>query len=296
MTDPAPTPTPAPSPAPSPTPAPTPAPGDTPPAPTPAPSPTPAPETPPAPTPTPAPEFKVPEKYKDKGWVGKVKSLDDVFEQIDTLDAMKGKKGPIPDLTKVTPEEREAYYAQTRPKDMAEYKFTEGVPIEPTMEKGVRELLHKHGISATQGNEIIKGYQAAEQAMLAEQFSPKGFDEAMKTAFGDGYKEHQKTVRTNLKGFMSPEDFQALDNLPNSYLGVIYRTLGNVIKHYGVKETDSAHFQGGGGPAPTDANTQRQQITDQINKLVAGPHTQAELNELIAKRAATYTNDPRIQR
>lgn len=263
--------------------------GNTPPIPPAPPTEQPAPPAPPT-------DFKVPDEYKDKPWASKVKSADDLWKQLANTQELVGKKSVVPDLAKATPEEREAYYAQVRPKDAKEYTFTPDYPLDPTMEAGVRELLMKNGVSATQGNEIIKGYQQYEQALAAKQFDPEGFDTSMKSTFGDNYKAVEASVRTNLKGLMSPEDFKMMDNLPNAYLGIIYKTLGNVQKAYGVKETDSAHLQSSGGHVPTDITAVRQGLRDQLAKLVLKPHTVTDKQVLIDKINATYQADPRIQR
>lgn len=222
--------------------------------------------------------------------------MDDLYKQIDTLDALKGKKTIVPDLAKATPEEKEAYYAQLRPKDLNEYKFTDITPIDPEIDKGVRDLLSKNGVSAVQGNEIIKGYQEIEDKLYARAFDPEGYKEAMKTAFGAEWEKSTTAVRTQLKGMMGPDDSAMLDHLPNAYLGLIYRTLGNVQKHYGVKETDQAHLGPGGKTAATDIAGVRQGLRDQLSALSQKPHTVAEKNALITKINDTYKNDPRLTR
>lgn len=247
--------------------------------------------------------FKVPDKYKEKGWAAKVKSLDDVYKQLDELDALKGKKTVRPDLSKSTPEEREAYYAQGRPKDLGEYKFTDGIAVDDTVKGAVPQMLNKYGIDAYTGNEIIKDYQAMEQALVAKQYDPADFDSTMKTAFGDDYKEMQGRTRKFIEGLMNEGDQKALDMIPNVYLGTIYRTLGNTVqavsnmmKQYGVKETNIAHFMPAGAtPASSDIGTVRTQLRAEIKKLDAskGPYPSAKIADLKAKLDATYKNDTR---
>lgn len=257
----------------------------------------PDPAAPPAPKAPDAPvDFKLPDEYKDKPWASKIKSQDDLYKQIDNLDKLAGKKAVIPDLTKATPEEREAFYAQTRPKSADEYAFTPDVPLDPTIKSGVTEMLMKNGISATQGNEIIKSYQAMEQQLLTKQFDPKDMQTAMETAFGKDWQTITGQTRNTLKGLMTPSDQTQLDAIPNVYLSLIYRTLGNVVKAYGIKETDQAHLQGGGAPAPADVNGVRQGLRDQMNALSSRPHTEPQMKELRDKLTATYKNDPRLPR
>lgn len=253
-----------------------------------------APDAPKEPTEGKPDAFKIPDEYKDKGWAAKVKSLDDLFKQVDSLDALKGKKSLVPDLSKATEEEREAFYAQVRPKDKAEYVFDEDVT--PEMKESVGELLYKNGVSATQANEIIKGYRGMEKQLMEAQFSKDGFEQTLKAAFGDDWAKVTGQTRQAIKGLMNASDQAQLDHLPNAYLGVIYRTLGNVVKAYGIKETDTAHFQDGGSPAPSDVNAVRQSLRDQMTALSQRPYTEQEMQGLRDKLAETYKNDPRIPR
>lgn len=300
---PTPTPAPAPDTAPNPAPTPSPAPSPAPAAPTPTPTPaaptpkTGEPEPTPAPTPKPADAatFTIPDEFKDKPWASKVKSQDDLWKQLANTQELIGKKTVIPDLTKATPEEKEAFYAQLRPKSGEEYTFTPDVPIDPDMKTGVVDLLMKNGVSAVQGNEIIKGYQTIEAAKVAEMFHPDGFKKTMETAFGAEWEKVTGHTRNTIKGMMNADDQKMMDALPNPYLALIYRTLGNVVKAYGIKETDSAHLGPGGGPAPTDVAGQRQAIRDQIGSLQGRPHTEQEVMALRTKLADTYKNDPRLQ-
>lgn len=241
-------------------------------------------------------DFQLPEEYKDKPWAAKVKSLDDLYKQIDTLDALKGKKSIPPDLAKATPEEREAFYAQLRPASPDEYVFPETpLPMPDGMKSAVTDMFMKNGISAVQANEIIKSYNELGRQQTEAMFDPKGFESELEKAFGPDWKGITGNVRNSLKGIMSPEDNTMLDNLPNAYLAVMYRTLGNVVQKYGVKETDQAHFNAPGTAAPTDVNAQRAELRTQMQAMSGRPHTETELNALRQKLADTYKNDPRLQ-
>lgn len=306
MTDPAPNPAPTPNPAPNPAPNQAPAPNPAP-APQPEPkagdqAPTPAPEPKPNPDPT-AAEFKVPEQYKDKGWAPKVKSLDDVYKQLDELDALKGKKTIIPDLSKATAEEREAFYSQLRGKDATEYPVPDNpvYPTPPETKAVVADLFMKNGVSPTQAAEIIKGYQEFGAQQFAAQFSEEGFKAAMTESFGaDKYNQVIGEVRTSMKNYMNETDFKLLDALPNSYAALVYRTLGNTmaavkktLQAYGVKETDMAHFAGKGNNAPADMETARQGIRNEITAMSSRMHSDVEMQTLINKLDATYKDDAR---
>ena len=207
-----------------------------------------------------------------------------------------GKKSVVPDLAKATPEEREAYYAQLRPASVDEYVFPDtGTPMPPEIKAAVGDMFMKNGVSAVQANEIIKAYNALGEQQTAQLFDPKGFETTLEGAFGKDWKPVVANIRTTLKGLMSPEDNAALDNIPNAYLSVLYRTMGNVVQKYGVKETDTAHFQGAGNQTPADINVVRDGIRNEMRAMSGRPHTAQELATLRQKLADTYKNDPRIQ-
>lgn len=246
--------------------------------------------------------FKIPDEYKDKGWAAKVKSLDDLFKQVDELDALKGRKSIIPDLKTATPEQREEFYKQLRPADASAYKFT-GDQTSPEIKGAVGKMFMDNGISEVQGNAIIEQYTAMGEENMAKLYDPEGFKETMKAQFGDGWEKTTGDAYNNLKAMMSDQDQKLMDHLPNAFAGLIYRTLGNtdkavqnMMQRYGVKETNLAHFAGSpAGAGGGDINAARADLRGQMGRLAAGPHTAEQMQELRTKLAKTYDNDPRIQ-
>lgn len=247
--------------------------------------------------PTDPAEFKLPDEHKDKPWAAKIKSLDDVYKQIDTLDALKGKKTIVPNLKEATPEDREAFYAQLRGKDASEYQIPKDttVPIPDDTQPVVAKLFMDNGISPVQAESFLKGYLQLREKQIAQYYEPEGFKKSMETAFGADWEKTTGQVRNTIKGMMNADDQAALDKLPNHLLGVIYRTLGNTVKAYGVKETDTAHFGQGGKVAPTDVGNVRQGLRDQLAALTMRPHTSMEQQAIIDQLNDTYKNDPRLQ-
>lgn len=246
----------------------------------------------------PSVDFKIPDAYKDKPWASKVKSIDDVYKQLDNLDSLAGKKAIIPDLKTATPEQKEAFYAQLRGKDANEYVIPDNpaFPTTPETKTAVTEMFMKNGISPVQANEITKSYQEFGAKMMAEQFDPEGMKTQLTEAFGKDWEAITRQTRNTIKGMMTPADQAMLDKMPNNYLAPIYRTLGNVIQKYGIRETDAAHFTGAVGSAVAgDMVQQRALIRGELNKLGDQPHTIDQANALRQKLADTYKNDPRIQ-
>lgn len=266
--------------------------------------PAPTPDEPPAPDGTPKPtEFKLPDEHKDKPWASKVKSEADLYAQLDTLTALKGKKMIVPDLTTASEAEREEYFKLTRPANGIEgYSFGDA-PIDPIIKDAVGQSLLKNGLTAFQANEVIKDYQAAEGKLLAAQYDPEAIKTTMTEAFGDKWETVVGATKNALNGIMTPEDGTLLDNLPNTYMALVYRTFGNVLQAvekvrsaYGIKESTAHILAGSGAVQPTDVNAVREGLRAKIAGLHHKPHTNAEKAALQKQLADTYLNDPRIKK
>lgn len=258
-------------------------------------------ETPPKPTDV---EFKLPDEYKDKSWAAKVKSQDDLYKQLDNLSSLVGKKAVVPNLKDASPEEREAFYAQLRGKDAAEYQIPKvgTVPIPEDTQPVIAKLFMENGISPTQAEPFLKGYLELREKQIAEYYNPDGFKQSMLTAFGSDWETTTGAVRNTIKSMMNADDQKALDAIPNNLLGVVYRTLGNTVKavdatlkKYGATET-FAHLQAPNGQvASTDLAGMRQGLRDQLAALSMRPHEAGEKDAIIQKLTESYKNDPRIQ-
>lgn len=282
-----------PSPAPAPEPAPSPAPQNNP-APSPAPNPEPAPAPSPNPEPTPEPkpgdapkEFKILDAYKDKPWAFKIKSEEDLYKQIDTLDQLKGKKHAYPGQD-ATPEELDKYFEGLRPESADKYNFGENHP-NPEFAKNVGELLFNAGISEHQAKKIIPAYQAMEQAALEAATSADGFKAEMTKSFGEKYDAAVAGVTKEFSQHLTADDQKLIDAIPNQYLGVVYRLTAAMQKAYGVEDNGDAHAQNKSGQQQqTDWREEARAISEQIRQLETRPHTAQEKQDLINKRQSLY--------
>ena len=156
----------------------------------------------------PAPDFTLPDEYKSKPWAAKIKNQDDLYKQLENMQALIGKKHLIPDFDKATPEEIQQYYDSVRPKDAAEYNLGEGTPEETA--KAVQGILHKNGISKHQGNANIAEYQAIERAQVEVATSAEGFTSEMEASFGKNYQQAVASVTRETAQHLSDEDKQLI--------------------------------------------------------------------------------------
>lgn len=239
-------------------------------------------------TPPPATEYKVPDEYKEKPWAAKVKSESDLWKQVDNLQGLVGKKSIPPDLSKATTEEREAFYAQTRPADVAAYgldKVPDDVML-PGVKAALGEQLLKNGVSPVQAQPILEAVAAASLKEKEAAYSPDSFTAEAEKVMGKGYDP--KPMNRILKSNLSPEAYAAVNDMPNTNLVAMHRAMKEIVEAYGIKET-AAHT--GASTAPvgsTDVVKIRADLRAEIGKLIHRPHTAEEKQGLIDKLNATY--------
>jgi hypothetical protein len=238
-------------------------------------------------TPPPAsPDFKVPDAYKDKPWANKIKTEEDLYKQIDNLDAAVGKKAVVPDFEKATPEEMEEYFARTRPADKTAYNF--GDSVAEDFAAPVTDLMHKYGVPPKVATQMAADYAAIEAGKMQEAMSSDGFKAVMAKSFGDKFDGAVSQVVALHKQHLSADDQKMMDTLPNDYLGLVYRLSANMAKAYGAKETGQAADPKGSAPPSNDIAAVQKGLRQQIRDLDSKPHTAEERQKLVDDLANTY--------
>lgn len=242
-------------------------------------------EPPPPPQDTPPDkQFAIPESYKDKGWAKNIKSEDDVWKMLDNTQSLVGKKTVVPDFEKATPKEIDDYYAQMRPADKSAYDLA---PIPDTERETYAELLHKHGISAKQGSDLIKEYAALQQEQLQKAYDKDAFFAELKESFGPSFEETTKKLSQSLALNLNEQDKNILNSMPNQYVALVYRLANNITNAYGVNELGI----GASAPssiAPVNIEAEATKLREQIRTIKTRPHTAAELSQLIGKLTNLY--------
>lgn len=259
-----------------------------------APTPTPAAPTPaadpnnPTPTPTPAAtEYKVPDAYKDKAWSAKIKTEDDVYKQLDNLNTLVGKKVINPnDLPNRTPEERAEFYNQLRPADKGVYKFADDVPAEWQGE--YRNMLHDAGVSEDQAQKLVPAFEKFSAGELAKAYSKESFATELEKSFGKDFDAPAASAGREFKSHLSEDDKTLLEEVPNRFLGLMYRFTNNLQKAYGIKDTGAAANDGNSGSTPPDMAKQRSDKRAEINALESRSHTAEEKAKLVKELDAMY--------
>ena len=231
-------------------------------------------------------QFAIPEAYKDKPWASKVKSYDDLFKQVDSLDGLVGKKVIVPDLEKGPEAEVKAYLATLRgDTQVKDYVFPEGTNAEVSGK--VAQIFFDNGIPKALGNKIIAGYAELGKAEAAKAFSKEGMEEVFKSAFGDDFKKVGGETAVFLKEHLSEEDQKMMDMVPNNLLGLFYRFANKVKTEYGATETGKGAAQGKAGQTD-NKEAIRKEIITKMSNLSKRPYEQAEKDALQAQLEATY--------
>jgi len=192
-------------------------------------------------TPNATPEFSVPEAYKTASWAGKVKSIDDVYKQLDNLDKLAGKKAVAAiDYANAKPEEIQAYHDSLAAKDISAYGFQD---INEPVAAAVGNAFKKAGLNEYQGKQMLETlmpfFVEADQKSKAEATSLEGYTKLAQEAFGENYKAQAEKVEKTLKTF-APDDATkaAFDEMPNSTRIVVDKTVAKIVESYEAKIAD----------------------------------------------------------
>lgn len=230
--------------------------------------------------------FSIPDEYKERGWASKVKSQDDLFKQIDNLDQLAGKKRAPFDYTNATEQQIEDYHGSIRPQEKTGYDFFgEDAPKESV--EFMQDLFFEAGISKYQAQKVFEKYSQHEAKIKENAFSEDGFHEVMKGIFGDKFQETGKETAEFISKNLNKEDQEILKQIPNQYIGLVYKLADNVRKAYGASEGD-ASLSKSGGQSQVNVDEVRKGIMDKLNALKRRPHATAEKQVYLDQLKSTY--------
>jgi hypothetical protein len=229
-----------------------------------------------------APEFKIPDAYKDKGWASKVKSEEDLYKQIDNLSSLVGKKEIYKPADFNDDKAREEYYASIRPEKEEDYQIPEIFPEEER--KAYQKLLYENGISKYQAEKVFSKLSEMRQQV----FDGEDMTNTLKKSWGTKVEEKTKQTVTALKTMASKEDLAVFDMLPNQVLASVYRTVSNILDKYGAKESDIASSKAA-APQQVDVAAQRSDLLTKIQAENSRPNPDwAKLEQLKTQLSNTY--------
>lgn len=212
-------------------------------------------------------EFKVPETYTGKGWVEKVKSVDDLWKLADNSQSLLGKRA-VP-ANDAPPEEWDNFYkAAGKPEAPDKYQLqdVDGVPegFDLTEFKGkAQQLMFEAGLNQRQANALYQAYLKTELDVAGKnketivEHNKKldaEFDGVVKELFGDKFGEvstkAQAFIKENLPEQLIPA-VQALQDNPQALAAFIAfadnteKKIADIKKKYGAEDG----LTSGGQPA-----------------------------------------------
>lgn len=243
------------------------------------------------------PEFSVPEAYREKGWASKVKSLDDVYRQIDNLDSLAGKKtiGAL-DYDKATPDEIEAYHAKLRPEGIDAYGLAmEGEGSDPAFARATGEAFLKAGLNAHQGKMVMDLVNDYAKASFDAAHDATGYLTLAKESFGDDHEKTLGVIANAIKANASPDDLKVFDEADNTTRIALDRLVHKISTGYEAKiaqlrteygvEEKGTPGAGAGSPG-RDKAAQRSEIRSKLWALDQRSHSQAEKDALLRDLSA----------
>ena len=247
-----------------------------------------------------APEFSVPEAYQDKGWAGKIKSVDDLWKDADSANSLIGKKQFEPPAADATEEEWTAFYDKLRPETPDKYEFgdVDGLPegADLTEQKALaQDIMHKAGLTTKQANDVWQMYMKAEIDALGKQTDAakeqqveldKQFDELRDKLFGEEYDAKAEMAK-GLFNELAPEELQpALSEMgdkPKLMAAMIHvlssaqEQINAVKKEYGAEDDLS-------GKGDQVASNDIMEVRNELAKLRVSPEAKDFTNREVYEK------------
>ena len=231
--------------------------------------------TAPASSPPSEPAFVVPDAYKGKGWVEKVKSPDDLWKTLDNAQSLLGKRPAGIPANDAPDAEWQAFYKAARPESADKYTLSDIDGIDATeiaaVKKNAQAMMYEAGLTPKQADALWKQYLSdkIKDAEAKEAELDKRFDEIAAKVLGDKLTAAQPVAQEAIKTYVSeelrtsfvqnPEGMVAMIQLSNGYEGKLAEKNAEIDKikaEYGVE-----------GKLPSGEATLATNINDTVTKL-----------------------------
>lgn len=239
--------------------------------------------------------FNIPEPYKGKGWVEKIKSPDDLWKALDGAQSLIGKRPAGIPANDAPDEEWEKFYAAAgRPENPDAYTLSdiEGVDISEA-KKEAAGILHAAGLNTKQAAKVwdmyLQSVQKDAASMKEKQVAlDKEFDDLSTKIFGDKFEEKSKVAQEMIKSLVPKElipSYEALADHPQALAAVIVALNGAKEQIDKVKQEYGAEgsIAGSGGAQPNDILQTRQELARLRNSREAIDPTNMRYKETLAR-------------
>lgn len=230
------------------------------------------------------PDFQVPDEYKDRGWANKIKSQDDLFKQLDSLDRLAGKKQlGLDDIDPTNQEQVNHVFEKLKPSDIDDYAVPEYLSDSPDAELA-KSVLFEAGVPKHAADKAMEALASKLGERDVENFSKEGLEAELKNSFGDKYQEKFQAVAREAREILSPEDAKLVESMPNNVVGLFYRTLDKVLESHGAR--DGAAPSGSNQSSGMTPDAAKQAIGDvrkELEGLKRRPHKPEERSQLVSR-------------
>ena len=176
----------------------------------------------------PSETFAVPDAYKDRGWVEKIKSPDDLWKMTDNAQSLLGKRPAGIPANDAPQEEWDKFYQAARPESPDKYAFSdiEGLPegVDLTSYKSeAQKAMHKAGLTQRQADALWKEYVGLEMGAVktSQEGLDKRFDEVAAKVLGDKLGPAQTIAQEAIKTYVSEELRTSFANNPDGMVAMI---------------------------------------------------------------------------
>jgi len=189
------------------------------------------------------PAFAVPDAYKGKGWVEKVKSPDDLWKALDNAQSLIGKRPAGIPANDAPQEEWDKFYQAARPESADKYTLTdaieglpEGMDLTP-YKADAQKLMYEAGLTQRQAEALWKQYVGLEMGAVKEsqEALDKRFDEVATKILGDKKDTASTVAQDAIKAYVSEELRTSFANNPDGMVAMIELANGYEAKLAAVR-------------------------------------------------------------
>lgn len=233
------------------------------------------------------PAFVVPDAYKDRGWVEKVKSPDDLWKTLDNAQSLLGKRPAGIPANDAPDEEWQKFFQAARPESADKYTLgdieglPEGVDLAPYKAQA-QKLMYDAGLTQKQADALWKQYLGVEMGAVAQsqQDLDKRYDETLNKTFGEKRAEAEAKAQEIINKYV-PEDLRTnitkLVNNPEGMVGVIALATEMQAKHDAELASIKAEY-GAEGKLPNGSgkveSANINEVVTELAKLRLSPEAQ----------------------
>ena len=215
-----------------------------------------------------APAFVVPDAYKDRGWVEKVKSTDDLWKTLDNAQSLLGKRPAGIPAADAPDADWETFYNAARPESPDKYTLSdiegipEGIDLAPYKAQA-QKLMYEAGLTPKQAEAVWKQYGAIEVESFKQKLGQsqadldKKFDETAAKVLGDKREAASTVAQEAIKTYVSEELRTSFVNNPEGMVAMIELANGYEAKLAAVRAEYGAEGKlpdGGQQVAASDIN------------------------------------------